>query len=333
MRAVGPVKLAGPEVEGEFLLPLATYEKPLWPSVLRGARVSAAIGGLRAVVIDERMTRSILLEAPNAAAALAVVGALPGRRAELEAAASASSRFTRLLDWHSQIVGNLLFLRFAFATGDAAGHNMATAAAERLQDFLLRAYPTLAYVSISGNYCTDKKPAAVNGILGRGRSVVVEGVLPAACCTRLLKTTPAAMATLNQRKNLLGSLVAGGLRSANAHFANMVLAFYLATGQDAANVVEGSQGFTSAEVQGDALYFAVSVPHLIVGTVGSGKDLAFVRDNLAALGCLEPRPPGANARRLAVLCAAAVWCGELSLLAAQTNRGELMRAHRALERA
>ena len=44
------------------------------------------------------------------------------------------------------------------------------------------------------------------------------------------------------------------------------------------------------------------------------------------------REPGANARRLAIIAAATVLCGELSLLAAQTNPGELMAAHLRLER-
>lgn len=74
------------------------------------------------------------------------------------------------------------------------------------------------------------------------------------------------------------------------------------------------------------------MPNIIVGTVGNGKDLPFVKENLEKLGCLELRDPGENGRRLAALAAAAVFCGELSLLAAQTNRGELMRSHIALER-
>ena len=120
--------------------------------------------------------------------------------------------------------------------------------------------------------------------------------------------------------------------SANAHFANMLLGFYLATGQDAANIVEGSQGIVHAEVRGSALYFSVTLPNLIVGVVGNGKQLAFAKHNLSLLGCLEKRPPGENSRRLAQLIAATVLCGELSLLAAQTNRGELMESHLRLER-
>ena len=130
----------------------------------------------------------------------------------------------------------------------------------------------------------------------------------------------------------MGNIAAGGLRTANAHFANMLLGFYLATGQDAANIIEGSQGIVHTEQRGDDLYFSVTLPNLIVGTVGSGKTHAFVLENLRLLGCLEKRGPGCNARRLAVIAAATVLCGELSLLAAQTNQGELMRSHVRLER-
>ncbi len=332
MQAVGPVKILGTDAAGDFMAPLATFESPLWPSVGRGARVSVQCGGVRVTVTDDRMARSVLLAAPDAAAALQVVTALRDRSAAMAAAAEAGSRHAKFLGWHHQLAANLIYLRLEISTGDAAGHNMATAAAENLLNWLLAEYPQLRYLSISGNYCCDKKPSAVNGILGRGKHAIAEAVIPAAVCARDLRTTPAKMAELNLHKNYLGTLLAGGVRSANAHFANMLLAFYLATGQDAANIVEGSQGFTHAEDRGGDLYFAVTVPHLIVGTVGNGKDLDFVRRNLQDLGCLEPRAPGANARRLAAVAAAVVWCGELSLLAAQTNPGELMRAHRRLER-
>jgi hydroxymethylglutaryl-CoA reductase (NADPH) len=138
---------------------------------------------------------------------------------------------------------------------------------------------------------------------------------------------------LNVRKNLVGSTIAGALRSANAHYANMLLAFYLATGQDAANIVEGSQGITYAEVRDDGtLYFSCTLPNLIVGTVGNGKEIPAVAAALKRLGCLDPAEPGTGARRLAGLIAAAVLCGELSLMAAQTNQGELMASHLLLER-
>ena len=333
LRWVGPVAFAGPAVTGEIELPLATYETPLWPSVDRGARVTRAIGGLKVVVVSACMTRSIALQATDAETAAALANALPGRLPDLQAVVATTSRFAKLGAIHTQVVGRLLYVRFSFDTGDASGHNMATKAADALMQWLLAEYPALTYVSISGNYCTDKKTSAVNGILGRGKYVVTEGAIPAETCQKLLKTTPARLVDLHIKKNLVGTMLAGGLRSANAHFANMLLAFYLATGQDGANIVEGSQGFVHAEVEpGGALYFSCTLPNLIVGTVGNGKGLDFVAHNLERLGCTAARAPGANAQRLAALCAGAVWCGELSLLAAQSNPGELMRAHVAMER-
>ena len=76
----------------------------------------------------------------------------------------------------------------------------------------------------------------------------------------------------------------------------------------------------------------MTVPNIIVGTIGNGKDLDFVQENLRELGCLEKREPGANARRLAIITAATILCGELSLMAALTNSHELMRAHILFER-
>ncbi|HID00294.1 MAG TPA: hydroxymethylglutaryl-CoA reductase [Piscirickettsiaceae bacterium] len=332
MQWVGPLRLRG-DIMAEVEAPLATYETPLWPSVNRGARVSAHAGGIHITLVDARMSRSITLQAPDAAQARAAAEAISADIAALQQVVSETSRFAQLIEVHPKIIGNLLILRLDFTTGDAAGHNMVTQAADQLIPYLLARYPFLRYVSISGNFCTDKKVSAVNALYGRGKYVVAETWLPERLVKRFLKTTPQKLVALHIKKNLLGSIAAGSLMSANAHAANMLLAFYLATGQDAANIVEGSQCIDHAEVleNGD-LYFSTTLPNLIVGTVGNGKGLDFVRDNLARMGCLQNDTPGENARRLAGICAAVVLCGELSLLAAQTNPGELMAAHLKLER-
>lgn len=333
MRWVGPLRVTGNVAHVETKVPLATYESPLWPSVGRGARISRTVPeGIVATLVDERMTRSVLIEATDAQTAHVTARKIDARFAELRDVVRACSRFADLIAIRHEITANLLFLRFEFTTGDASGHNMATLASDRLLSHLLETLPGISYGSISANYCTDKKATAINGILGRGKNVVTELTVPRAVVHEQLRTTAAKVAQLNLRKNLLGTLLAGGIRSANAHYANMLLGFYLATGQDAANIVEGSQGVTMAEDRDGDLYFSCTIPNLIVGTVGNGKDLPFVETNLTRLGCREEREPGANARRLAVLAAAAVLCGELSLLAAQTNPGELMAAHVHLER-
>lgn len=332
---IGPILINGNALHNEEVrVPLATYESPLWPSTGRGAKISRLCGGIRATVVDERMSRSIVLEAPHAQAAYDCLCRVRAHFDTLAEVVSQTSRFARLLDIHSQIIGNLLFLRFECSTGDASGHNMVTKAADALIAAILGQCPELNYSSISGNYCIDKKASAVNGILGRGKNVVAEITIPRDICAKHLRTTPEQMVKLNTHKNHIGSNIAGSLRSANAHFANMLLAFYLATGQDAANIIEGSQGIVHTDIRDDALYFSCTLPNLIVGSVGNGKGqgLDTVEDHLNALGCREAREPGANARRLAAICAATVLCGELSLLAAQTNPGELMRSHIAMER-
>lgn len=332
MRSIGPIKLAGPEVTGEIMVPLATFETPLWPSTHRGAKVTAVAGGIKAIIMDDRMSRSVLLEADNVIDAYEAILNLKQHKEAMQTIIEETSSYARLLDIHTQVVGTLIYIRFEFNTADAAGHNMSTLAADRLLEWILVRFRTLRYVSISGNYCTDKKVSAVNGILGRGKYVIAEVNISRTLCKKYLKTTPEQIVQLNIKKNLIGNIVAGGIRTANAHFANMLLGFYLATGQDVANIIEGSQGMVYAEMRGEDLYFSVTLPNIIVGTVGVGKTYDFVRENLRLLGCLENREPGQNARRLAIIAASTVLCGELSLLAAQTNPGELMKSHLKLER-
>ena len=329
---VGPIQITGSALEDEVSVPLATYESPLWPSVARGAKLSRLCGGIACTLVDSRMSRSVIMRSHNAQDAVEICRALEHRKSEMQEIVARTSRFAKLIDINFQIVGHLIYLRFECQTGDASGHNMVTQAAEALLNWILGEYSNLSYASISGNFCTDKKVSAVNGILGRGHYVVAEIEIPAEICEKHLRTTPEKIVQLNIEKNLIGGILAGSLRSANAHFANMLLAFYLATGQDAANIIEGSQGMTHCEIRGGDLYFSVTLPNLILGTVGNGKSGAAIEEALNRLGCRDDRPPGENAKRLAAICAASVLCGELSLMAAQTNPGELMRTHRVMER-
>lgn len=332
MKIIGPINIKGPVVNDMVNVPLATFESPLWPSTNRGARVSAVTDGIFAVILDDRMSRSVLVEAPTAVESFNAVRSIKSRTSEILKVVESTSLYAKFLDLHVQYVGNLIYLRLEIKSGDASGHNMVTKAADAFVTWTIKEYPQLKYVSVSGNFCTDKKVSAVNGILGRGKNVVAEIIIPEKICRRYLKTTPEKIVNLNIKKNLIGSILSGGLRSANAHYANILLALYLATGQDAANIIEGSQGFTHAEKRDNDLYFSVSLPNIIVGTVGSGKNLEFVKENLKLLGCSEKKNPGENARRFAVIVAATVLCGELSLMAALTNNGELMQTHERLER-
>lgn len=332
-RMVGPIQCKGPVLEGNFLSPMATFEKPLWPSTARGAHVTRETDGVNINITRQGMTRSIVLESTSASDVIQAAHKIERSLLSLQDITQTTSRFCQLINLSTEVVGNLLFIRFQFDTKDASGHNMATKASDAIMQHLLLEYPVLRYVSISGNMCTDKKASAINGIMGRGKHVVADMLIPYDVCVKLLRATPTAIHALNIKKNLVGSILAGSIRSANAHYANMLLAIYLATGQDAANIVEGSQGVTYTDVIDNDLYFSITLPNIIVGTIGNGKDHPDILENLAKSKILDAATnPGDGAERLAALVAATVFCGELSLLAAQTNPGELVQSHMRIER-
>jgi hydroxymethylglutaryl-CoA reductase (NADPH) len=194
----------------------------------------------------------------------------------------------------------------------------------------------LQIIAISGNYCTDKKPAAINWIEGRGKSVVAEAIIPGNIVQSVLKTTVRAIVELNISKNLIGSAMAGSIGGFNAHAANILTAVYLATGQDPAQNVESSQCITLMEAVNDGqdLYISVTMPCIEVGTVGGGTALppqAACLDLLGVRGA-NVEKPGANAQRLARIIGAAVMAGELSLCAALAA-GHLVKSHMAHNRA
>ncbi len=333
-KTIGPIKIHAITWQGEVTVPMATFETTLWPSTQRGAKVTAMAGGIYVTTLKNCMTRSVLLYAPDAQAAAKIAQELQKDFSFLHAVVAETSNFCKLESIYPEVVGRNLYLRFSFFTGDAAGHNMTTKAADAIIKRLLGRYLNLSYGSISANLCTDKKVSAINGILGRGKTVTAEITLPRALCEQELHTTPECLVQLNINKNLIGSILAGGNRSANAHYANILLATYLATGQDAANIVEGSQGITQVEVtsKGDC-YFSVNLPNIIVGTTGHGKHHSEIQENLKKLACIpDTKHPGQSSIRLAEIIAATTLCGELSLLSAQTNMGELTQSHMLFER-
>ena len=329
-RWIGPIEVLGQYIQGPCHVPMATFETTLWPSTQRGAKVTKLSGGIHTVLDQDNMTRSMILEASSTLQAHQDKRWILQSLTSIEDVLEKQSRYAKLQNIHIEIVGRLLFIRLDIHAGEASGHNMVTKAADHLIRWLQQERPHLRYVSISGNMCVDKKVSAINGILGRGKRVIAECYIPREICLEHLRVTPEAFADLNLKKNLIGSNIAGSIRSANSHFANILLATYLATGQDAANIVEGSQGMVCAEANNDGLYISVTLPNIIVGTVGNGKHHGFVLERLERI--LGHSPGENSARALAEIIASTVLCGEISCLAAQCNQGELMRSHTYYER-
>lgn len=325
---IGPIAILWNGEAIEQKVPLATLEYPLWASIGRGAKISRLCGGIECVIHRNCMTRSILVQGTSVKHCHSIQKEIELNAIDFQALVNTVSSHTKVMGFHTEVVGNLLFIRFTFETGSASGHNMTTKASEVLGIELLKKFPGLRFVSLSGNFCTDKKVSSVNGILGRGKHVTAELVVPREICLETLHTTPEQIVSINTKKNLIGSMIAGSVRSGNAHVANTLAAMYLATGQDVANIVEGSQAITFAELVDGNLYFALSLPNLVVGTIGNGKELAHIEENLRLLGCNDSN----GAEKLAVLIGAASLCSELSLLGALTNPTELMKSHLLMER-
>ena len=328
---VGPVRINGGALTGERYLPLATTEGALVASINRGCSVLTRSGGATARVTKSGMTRAPVFRVDDVAEALAVVEWVRDNETTLREAAEATTNHGELQGVTPYVVGNNVYLRFRFDTKDAMGMNMVTIATKAACD-RIEQETTASLVALSGNLCTDKKPAAINAVEGRGRSVTADVVVDRAVVTDALHTTPAAIAEINVRKNLIGSAKAGAL-GFNAHIANAVAAMFLATGQDEAQVVEGANAITTAEVTDDGdLYCSVSLASLEVGTVGGGTKLPTQSEALDILGIRGGGDPaGANADALAEAIAVAALAGELSLLAALGSR-HLSSAHESLGR-
>ena len=246
-----PVGIAGPlTIDGQsILIPMATCEGTLVASTSRGCKAINAGGGAVTVVTRDGMTRGPVLEFPSivtAAAAKSWAESAEGF-AVIRAAFESTSRFAKLQSVSGALAGRTLYIRFAATCGDAMGMNMISKGVEKALDIMMDRFPTMSILALSGNYCTDKKPSAMNWISGRGKSVVAEAVIPGSAVKTILKTTVADLCNLNIKKNLMGSAMAGSVGGFNAHAANILTAMFIATGQDPAQNVESSMCMTLME--------------------------------------------------------------------------------------
>ncbi|EEF47996.1 hmg-CoA reductase, putative [Ricinus communis] len=335
-----PVGIAGPLLlDGkEYSVPMATTEGCLVASTNRGCKAIHLSGGATSVLLRDGMTRAPVVRFGTAkrAAQLKLYLEDPSNFDVISSAFNKSSRFGRLQNIKCAIAGKNLYLRFCCSTGDAMGMNMVSKGVQNVLDFLQNHFPDMDVIGISGNFCSDKKPAAVNWIEGRGKSVVCEAIIKGNMVKKVLKTSVEALVELNMLKNLTGSAMAGALGGFNAHASNIVTAVYIATGQDPAQNVESSHCITMMEAVNDGqdLHVSVTMPSIEVGTVGGGTQLASQSACLNLLGVkgASKETPGANSRLLASIVAGSVLAGELSLMAALAA-GQLVRSHMKYNRA
>lgn len=331
---VGPVRLQGDCVDSteRLFVPLATSEGALIASIARGCRALDEAGGARVHVEDVGMTRAPVFLSTGLQQTRAFLAWIDTHWEQIRQVTESTSHYLRLLEIKPQSLCNTIYLRFRFSCGDAMGMNMVTLACDKVINELIVPATGVPCIALSGNYCTDKKPSAVNFMEGRGQRLSAEVNLSSGILAQCLKTDAETLCAVQYRKNMLGSIMAGSM-GFNAQFANTIAAFFLATGQDLAHTAEGAMGITCIEPGADGGVFAsVYLPDVPLGAIGGGTGLSTQREVQRLLGTRpDPARPGWAVKRLGEILATLVLAAELSLLAAMASR-DLAGAHQRLGR-
>ncbi len=324
----GPLRVNGTNARGDYYVPLATTEAALVASYSRGAQIITRAGGCTAVLLSEGVSRAPAFAFDTLPqAALFAAWASASIDAFRECAAATTS-YGRLTDLQVEVEGNHVYLEFAFTTGDASGQNMVTIATDAICRHIVEHSPIRPnYWFVEANLSGDKKATTRSFTTVRGKKVSAEVVLPAALVADALHTTTAAIVDY-WRVSAIGGVMSGSI-GVQGHYANGLAALFIACGQDAACVAEAAVGVTRLEaIEGGSLYASVTLPNLIVGTVGGGTSLPSQR---ASLDIMALAGPG-HARAFAEVAAALALAGELSIVGA-IAAGQFTSAHQRLARA
>jgi len=304
----GPLVVNGEHARGEFYVPLATAEGTLVASYNRGMRLLYEAGGVKTTIMDDRMQRAPVFIFESAREARDFRDFLDAHFDEIKEAAEATTKSGKLQDIERYTAGRMLYTRFNYTTGDAAGQNLTGKATAAACAWIVANHPPIERFFLESNFATDKKSSQVNMLNTRGKRVIAEATIPNHLFESVMRSNSELMYRARQVSNLGGFM--SGVNNNGAHSANGITAMFIATGQDAANVAESSAAFVYAELRpnGD-YYYSVTIPSLIVATYGGGTGLATQRECLELLGCYGK----GQVRKLTEIVAATVLCGELSL--------------------
>ncbi len=307
----GPLLMNGEHARGEFFIPLATSEGTLVASYNRGMKVIYESGGVKTTIQDDVMQRAPVFHFEDARVSRDFGIWIKEHFPEIKAQAETTTRSGKLRDIEQYPVGKLMFLRFNYTTGDAAGQNMVGKATFVACEWIKDKYPDIRRYVLSGNIDTDKKPSRINMLRTRGKRVTAEVTIPAALIQKIAGV-PVDILVQQRQVSSLGSFLAGANNN-GSHSANGITALFIATGQDVANVSESSAALVYVEKTptGD-YYFSVTLPSLIVGTFGGGTGLATQKECLELLGCHG----AGKVQKFTEIVAGTVLCGEISLASA-----------------
>jgi len=304
----GPIKVNGEHAVGEFLVPLATTEGTLVASYNRGIKVINLSGGVTCTVSDDRMQRAPVFVFASAREARGFRDWVLEHMPEIAEAAEATSSIAKLLDIDIFLASRFAYLRFNYATGDAAGQNMVGRATFAACSWILDTADNIERFYLESNLATDKKHSQINIMRTRGKRVIAEAVVSREVLVQHMRVEPESLQYHSQIANV-GSFLSGANNN-GAHSPNGITAMFIATGQDVANVAESSAGILYTEINSDGdLYMSLTIPSLIVATFGGGTGLPTQRECLELMDCV-----GTNkVKKLAEIIAGVALAGEISL--------------------
>ena len=323
----GPLWINGNNANGEFYVPLATTEGALIASYNRGMRAIKMSHGISTLCLSEGVQRSPYFKFDNIGTVGLFITWIYKHQDIFHELVGETSRFAKLVEITTKVEGNSVILTFEYTTGDAAGQNMVTICTDRICKYILANFsvkPLEWY--IESNYSGDKKATALSFSNVRGKKVTSEVIIPKAVVKRVLQSTPEKMVKYCRASTL--AVAQTGAIGIQGHIANGLTALFIACGQDVACISESSVGITRMEVTKDGdLYTSVTLPSLIVGTVGGGTGLPTQRECLEMLDCFG----AGKAKKFAEICCAVALAGELSIVAAMSV-DHFTRAHKKLGR-
>ncbi|HNY64642.1 MAG TPA: hydroxymethylglutaryl-CoA reductase [Deltaproteobacteria bacterium] len=307
----GPLLIDGEHARGEFLIPMCTSEGTLVASYSRGMKILNMCGGVKVTVVEDRMQRSPAFAFDSAREGRDFIHWIDEHMEEIRGYAESASKVARLLNIERYMASRLVYLRFNYSTGDAAGQNMVSMCTYTACNWILSQVSTVRHFYMDGNISTDKKASLINNLVTRGKRVIGEIRIPREVLIEHMRVDPVTLDYLC-RACQLGAFM-GGAVSNGLHAANALAAIFMATGQDVANVAESSTGYVCTEVtpEGD-LYGSLTLPSLIVATYGGGTGLPTQRECLEMLGCYGQ----GNVLKFAEIVTAAATAGEISLAGA-----------------
>lgn len=317
----GPVSIDGEHAKGEFYVPMATAEGTLVASYNRGMKLLRECGPIKVTVMDDAMQRapSFIFESARGARDFELW--LQDNFSQIKVAAEETTSTGRLRNIERYSASRILYTRFNYTTGDAAGQNLTGKATQAACDWIVANNPTIEHYFLESNFATDKKASQVNMLNTRGKRVIAETVVPNEVVERVMRSDTARMFQARQVSTQGGFMA--GVNNNGSHSANGITAIFIATGQDAANVAESSMALVFAELRDDGdYYYAITIPSLICASYGGGTHLPTQRECLELMGCYGE----GKVKKLAEIIAATVLCGELSLSAAVVSE-EWVSAH------